>query len=97
MKKYLGVFVVLLAVATSAFTVSNKNTKLAGNSYSYNLYGLAGQDDPVNISNPANYTYAGTGSLGCINSGHTCGVEDATDDGFGHPDFNQTYTPKVRN
>ena len=97
MKKYLGIFVVLLAVVASAFTVNPKNTKRAGNSYTYNLYGQWNQDDPVEIGTAANYSYAGTGSLGCTLSGHTCGVEDATDDGFGHPDFTQFYTPKVRN
>ncbi|MBX2933899.1 MAG: hypothetical protein KF825_06615 [Ferruginibacter sp.] len=97
MKKYFGFFVVLLAVATSAFTVTHKKAKLVGNSYSYDMYGLPGQDDAANINNPANYTLVGTGSLGCIGSAHRCGVEDATDDGFNHPDFTKTYTPKDRN
>lgn len=90
-------FVVVLAVATSAFTAAPKNTKLVGNSYRYNLFGMAGQDDPANISNPSNYTYAGTGSLGCIGSAHRCGVENATDNGFNHPDFTKTYSPKTKN
>ena len=97
MKKYLGIFVVILALAASAFTVTHKNTKLVGNSYTYNLYGQSGQDDPANLSNPLNYTSAGTGSLSCSGTAHRCGVENATDDGRGYPDFTQSYSIRVKN
>lgn len=97
MKKYLGFFVVILAVTASAFTVNHKNATLAGNSYTYDLYGQPGQDDPTNINNAANYTFVGTGSLSCSGTAHRCGVENATDDGFGHPDLTKSYTIRVRN
>lgn len=98
MKKYLGIFVVMLAVATSAFTVNHKAKTLVGNSYTYDLYGQAGQDDPANISNPANYTLVGTAALSCpTGMAHRCGVESATDDGFNHPDFTKSYSIRVRN
>ncbi len=97
MKKFLGIFVVMLAVAASAFTVDHKDTKLAGNSYTYNLYGQSGQDNAVNLNNSANYTFVGTSSLSCAGTAHRCGVESATDNGFGHPDFTKTYTIRVRN
>lgn len=97
MKKYFGIFIVLLAVAASAFTVNHQPKTLAGNSYTYNLYGQAGQDDPANINDPANYTYAGTGSLSCSGIAHRCGVENATDNGFGQPDLTKTYSIRTRN
>ncbi|HEY8659441.1 MAG TPA: hypothetical protein VIL78_10410 [Hanamia sp.] len=97
MKKYLGIFAVMLALAASAFTVNHKNENFMGNSYTYNLYGLPGQDDVAKINDPANYTFAGTGSLSCVGIAHRCGVENATDDGFGHPDFTKTYTPRAKN
>lgn len=97
MKKYLGIFIVMLAVVTSAFTVNHKKTTLIGNSYTYNLSGLPGQDDITKINDPANYTFAGTGSLSCSGTAHRCGVENATDDGFGHPNFNKSYTARMKN
>ncbi len=98
MKKYLGIFVVMLALTVSAFTVSHKAGKFIGNSYTYDLYGKAGQDIQANMDNPANYTFVGTGSLSCPGTPiHRCGVENATDNGFGEPDFTQSYTPKSRN
>lgn len=96
MKKYFGIFVVALAIVSSAFTVNHKNAALVGNSYTYDLYGQPGQDDPTNIGDPANYTFVGTGLLSCEGSAHRCGVEDATDNGFGQPDFTKSFTPKVR-
>ncbi|MDB5200848.1 MAG: hypothetical protein JWQ27_257 [Ferruginibacter sp.] len=96
MKKLLGAFVVLLAIAASAFTVKQHPAK-TGNSYTYVLYGTSNQDDPDEIIKPANYTFTSTGSLGCVGDLHRCGVEDAMDDGNGHPDFTQSFTPKVRN
>lgn len=98
MKKYLGIFVVMLALATSAFTTNHRSTKVAGNSYTYDLFGKAGQDIQANMDNPANYTFVGTGVLPCPNSPlHRCGVENATDNGSGKPDFTQSYTIKKRN
>ncbi|RTL60077.1 MAG: hypothetical protein EKK37_04335 [Sphingobacteriales bacterium] len=96
MKKYLGIIVVILAVSVSAFTTAKKSN-LVGNSYTYDLYGMPGQDDPVNLNNGANYTYVGTSSLSCTGTAHRCGVQDATDDGFGHPDFTKSYTIRIRN
>ena len=92
MKKYLAIFAVVLAIATSAFTVSHRNATIAGNSYTYDLYGTADQDLSVNVNNPQNYTFAGTGSLPCSGTAHRCGVESAMDDGFGKPDFTKSYT-----
>jgi hypothetical protein len=98
MKKYLGIFVVMLALTASAFTTNHKSAKLAGNSYKYDLYGKAGQDIQANMDNPANYSFVGTGALSCPGSPlHRCGVENATDNGSGKPDFTQSYTPKSRN
>lgn len=97
MKKYLGIFVVMLALTASAFTVSHKAGKLTGNSYTYDLYGKAGQDIQANMDNPANYSFVGTGTLSCPGSPlHRCGVEDATDNGSGKPDFTKNYSPKSR-
>lgn len=96
MKKYLGVLAVMLALAASAFSVNHKNEELVGSSYTYDLYGQPGQDDPSNLSNSANYTFVGTSSLVCNGTAHRCGVEDATDDGFGHPDFTKSYTIRIR-
>lgn len=96
MKNYLGIFIVMLALTASAFTVKHVNAKLAGSSYSYNLYGQPGQDLPANLNNSANYTMVS--SLSCpAGSAHRCGVTNATDDGTGHPDFTQSYTIKNRN
>lgn len=98
MKKYFGFFAVILAIAASAFTADHKSEKLVGNSYTYDMYGQPGQDIQANIDDPANYTFVGTGPLDCPGTPvHRCGVENATDDGFGKPDFTQTYTPKKRN
>jgi hypothetical protein len=99
MKKYLGIFVVMLALTASAFTTNHKNVKPVGaNSYTYKLYGKAGQDIQANMDNPANYTFVGTGALSCPGIPlHRCGVENATDDGTGKPDFTQSYSPKDRN
>ncbi|HEY4156347.1 MAG TPA: hypothetical protein VGM24_12990 [Puia sp.] len=97
MKKYLGIFIVLLAVAASAFTGTHKKAVFSGNSYTYNLYGQPHQDDGVNLNNPVNYTLVGTGPLSCSGTAHRCGVENATDDGTNHPDFNLPYTIKKRN
>ena len=97
MKKYLGIFAVLIALAASAFTVNHKNAKLVGNSYTYDLYGQPGQDIQSNMDNPVNYTLVGTSPLSCSGAVHRCGVESATDDGFGKPDFTKTYTPISRN
>lgn len=91
MKKLLGMIAVVLAIATSAFTV-NYNTKLVtGKSYVYDLYGQSGQDLVENINNPENYSYDSMDPLDCSGSLHICGVENATDDGFGKPDFTKTY------
>ena len=96
MKKFLGIFVVMLALTASAFTVNHKNTKVVGNSYSYNLYGQPGQDNASNLNNPANYTLVSP--LTCpAGAAHRCGVMNATDDGTGHPDFTKSYTIKARN
>ncbi len=96
MKKYFGIFAVMLAIAASAFTVNHKNTKLVGSSFSYNLYGQPGQDNASNLNNPANYTLVST--LTCPGgAAHRCGVDNATDDGFGHPDFTKSYSIRVRN
>lgn len=96
MKKYLGIFVVMLALTASAFTVNHKNTKLVGNEYSYNLYGQPGQDNASNVNNPANYTLVSP--LICPSgTAHRCGVSNATDDGTGHPDFTKSYTARARN
>lgn len=98
MKKYLGIFVVMLALVSSAFTVNHKNVKLAGNSYTYDLYGQSGQDDIVNLSDPENYSPAGTSPLSCpAGTAHRCGVENATDDGSGHPDLTQSFSIRKRN
>jgi hypothetical protein len=97
MKKFFGIFVVMLALAVSAFTVNHKDAKLVGNSYTYNLYGQPGQDNATNLNNNMNYTFAGTGPLSCTGTAHRCGVQSATDDGFGHPDFTKTYTIRIRN
>lgn len=97
MKKYLGIFAIMLAITASAFTVKHKDAKLAGSSYTYNLYGQPGQNNSSNLINPANYTFVGTSSLSCSGTINRCGVEDATDDGFGHPDFTKSYTIRVRN
>ena len=96
MKKYLGIFIVILAITTSAFTVNHKNAKLAGNSYSYNFYGQPGQDNASNLNNPVNYTLVSP--LICPSGlAHRCGVDNATDDGFGHPDFTKSYNIRLRN
>lgn len=96
MKKFFGIFVVMLALAASAFTVPHKNTALVGNEYSYNLYGQPGQDNISNLNNPANYTLVSP--LTCpAGTAHRCGVSDATDDGTGHPDFTKSYTIRNRN
>lgn len=98
MKKYLGIIAVMLALTASAFTVNHKNEKLAGNSYTYDLYGQPGQDNASNLSNPDNYTFAGTDPLSCPSGMvHRCGVENATDNGFGRPDFTKPYTIRKRN
>lgn len=96
MKKFFGIFAVILALATSAFTENHKAVKTTGNSYSYDLYGQPGQDDPINMNDPANYSLVT--SLSCPSgTAHRCGVSDATDDGFGRPDFTKSYTIRVRN
>jgi len=97
MKKYFGILVVVLALTASAFSVNHKSEKLSGNSYTYDLYGQPGQDLQANIDDPANYTFVGIGTLPCSGTAHRCGVESATDDGFGHPDFTKTYTPRTKN
>lgn len=95
MKKYLGIFAVMLALTASAFTVNHKNEKLVGSSYTYILYGQPGQDDASNLNNPANYTLVSP--LICPTGlSHRCGVENATDDGFGHPDFTKSYDIRKR-
>ena len=96
MKKYLGIFFVMLAITASAFTVNHKDRKLVGNSYSYNLYGQPGQDNASNLNNPANYTMV-TPLICPAGLSHRCGVDNATDDGFGHPDFTKSYNIKLRN
>ncbi|MBN8718401.1 MAG: hypothetical protein J0H85_03090 [Sediminibacterium magnilacihabitans] len=96
MKKFFGILVVMLALTASAFTVPHKNATVAGNEYSYNLYGQPGQDNPSNLNNPANYTLVNP--LSCpIPGSHRCGVSNATDDGTGHPDFTKSYTIRLRN
>ncbi len=98
MKKLLGMIAVVLAIATSAFTVNQNTKQVTGNSYTYDLYGQPDQDLDTNMDNPANYTFVGTSSLTCPGLQiHRCGVEDATDDGFGNPDFTQNYKIKERN
>jgi hypothetical protein len=98
MKKFFAFAVVLLAIAASAFTSSAPKHKFTGNSYSYNLYGLPGQDLAINLNNPNNYTFFGTGPLtGCSVGAHRCGVQNATDNGAGHPDFSKSYTPIPKN
>ncbi len=95
MKKYLGIFIVMLALTASAFTVNHKS-KLVGNAYSYNLYGQPGQNNASNLSNPANYTLVNP--LICPPAGaNRCGVDNATDDGTGHPDFTKSYSIRTRN
>ena len=100
MKKSLfGVLAIILAVTISSF--KNKFTKatLGNNSYYYDFYGLPGQDQANNLNDPNNYSYAGTSALICYPAGfaHRCGVQGATDNGFGHPDFNLPYTIRTRN
>lgn len=97
MKKLFGIIAVVLAIATSAFTVNHKSIQVIGNSYTYDLYGDPAQDDAENIKNPQNYTLVGTSPLSCSGSMHRCGVENATDDGFSKPDFTQSYDPITRN
>ncbi|MEO6134154.1 MAG: hypothetical protein ABIP35_03310 [Ginsengibacter sp.] len=96
MKKYLGILAVTFGFAASAISFNHKTQHLMANSYTYDLYGQPGQDNLINIIDPSNYTFAGVTSLGCIGSAHRCGVEDATDDGFGKPDFNKNYTVRTR-
>ncbi len=96
MKKYLGIFVVMLALVASAFTTNHKNTKLVGNAYSYNLYGQPGQNNASNLNNPLNYTLVSP--LICPpGATNRCGVDNATDDGTGHPDFTKSFTIRQRN
>lgn len=96
MKKYLGIFVVMLALTASAFTTNHKNAKVMGNAYSYNLYGQPGQNNASNLSNPVNYTLVSP--LVCtIPGANRCGVANATDDGSGHPDFTKSFAIKTRN
>lgn len=93
MKKLLGIIAVVLAIATSAFTVNHKSSQVIGNSYTYDLYGDPDQDLPINMDNPENYTFVSTSSLSCSGTSHRCGVEEATDDGFGKPDFTKHFLP----
>ncbi len=96
MKKYLGIFVVMLAITASAFTTKHNNAKLVGSAFSYNLYGQPGQNNSSNLNNPLNYTLVNP--LICPPAGaNRCGVDNATDDGTGHPDFTKSYSIKTRN
>jgi hypothetical protein len=96
MKKYLGIFVVVLALTASAFTTKHKDTKLVGNAYSYNLYGQPGQNNASNLNNPANYTLVNPLICPMLGS-NRCGVDNATDDGTSHPDFTKSYSIRTRN
>lgn len=96
MKRYLVVSAIILAFIASAFTTSKNKSNLVGNSYNYDLYGSPNQDLPANLNNPANYTFVGTSPLTCSGSAHRCGVQDAQDDGTGHPDFSKPYTIRTR-
>ena len=96
MKKLLGMIAVVLAIATSAFTVNHKEAKVGSDSFNYKMYGKTGQDLAANLTNPANYDLVP--SLNCPIAGtHRCGVFNATDDGTGHPDFSQSFTIQSRN
>ena len=97
MKKIFGILAIALAICISAFTSSNKRERQAGNSYSYDLYGFPDQDELNNVNNPANYSNVGYGILYCPGSAHRCGVQNASDNGLGQPDFNKPYTIKTRN
>ncbi len=83
----------MLAIATSAFTVTHKTSQVVSNSYVYDLYGDPVQDVQANMDNPANYTFVGTSPLSCSGDSHRCGIEQASDDGSGKPDFTKHFLP----
>lgn len=101
MKKIiLGIAVVALIVIGSAFAFHKSDAPPANSFATKNfVYDLYPNDDPDEINDPTNYSLTGSGGtapLDCPNGSHRCGVI-AQDDGTGHPDFSQSYTPKTKN
>ena len=98
MKKFLiPLLAVVLAVGASAYSV--KPHLLTQKNFTYNLVGQSGADDPINTSNPNNYSLTGnngTDPLFCSGTAHQCGVIADENGSTGKPVMSGS-TPEFEN
>lgn len=93
MKKYLlGAIALVTAITLNSFTVKSHSHPSTIKNFVYLDYP---NDANKNISSRYQLTgNDGTDDLPCPGGAHRCGVE-AVDNGSGHPDLTQPFTPRT--
>ena len=99
-KTFWSITMLFLIAVVSAFSLKGENKDISKDLVTKNfVYTAYPDNDPAEVNDPLNYVLTGSGGsipLNCPGGSHRCGVI-AIDDGTGHPDFSQTYTPKNKN